>query len=170
MPSNATEFRVILAELTRADVEFIVIGGVAAALHGSPVVTQDIDIVHRRSPSNAARLAAALARLDARYREHGEKRLRPTGETLMLPGAHLLDSSRGRIDVLGTVIGGEQFEALVGRTVEYELGDGLVVRVLDLEKLIEMKTALGRPRDQYAVIHLEALLAERRRLGMPRDG
>lgn len=170
MPSNATEFRAILAELVRADVEFVVIGGVAAALHGSPVVTRDIDIVHRRSPTNAEKLAAVLAHLDAWYREHGERRLRPTGETLMLPGAHLLDSSRGRIDVLGTVIGGEQFEALLARTIEFDLGDGLRVRVLDLEKLIEMKLALGRPRDQYAVVHLQAIVAERRRLGLPPNG
>ena len=170
MSSRSTEFRAILEALARADVEFVVIGGVAAALHGSPVVTLDIDIVHRRTPENAARLEHVLRGLDAFYREHADKLLRPTANSLLLEGAHLLDSSRGRIDVLGTVIGGDGFEALVGRTVVFKLADGLIVRVLDLERLIEMKEALGRPRDQSAVLHLRAVLEERRRLGLPPQG
>ncbi len=54
MPSNATEFRALLEALARADVEFIVIGVVAASIHGSPVVTSDLDIVDRLRPENAA--------------------------------------------------------------------------------------------------------------------
>lgn len=167
MPSRATEFRAILEALSHVDVEFIVIGGVAASMHGSPVVTYDLDIIHRRTQPNTVRLAEVLARLDACYREHGEKRLRPTPESLLLPGSHLLETSRGQLDVLGTLAGGEVYEALVHRSVVFDLGDGLSVRALDLEKLIEVKAATGRARDRYALFHLEAVLAERRRRGMP---
>ncbi len=58
----------------------------------------------------------------------------------------------------------------MGRTVVFKLADGLCVHVLDLERLIEMKEALGRPRDQSAVFHLRAVLEERRRLGLPPQG
>jgi hypothetical protein len=54
-----------LAELSAAGVEFIVVGGAAALLHGAPITTQDLDIVHRRTPENVERLLHVLLRLDA---------------------------------------------------------------------------------------------------------
>lgn len=54
--------------LLDAQVEFVVIGGLAAVLHGAPLVTVDIDIVHHRTPENVGRLLALLRSLHARYR------------------------------------------------------------------------------------------------------
>ena len=51
----------ILQLLSRADVEFIVVGGVAASAHGSPRLTNDVDVVYRRTSENVDRLAASLA-------------------------------------------------------------------------------------------------------------
>jgi hypothetical protein len=67
MSSVEASFR-ILEELDLAGVENIVVGGMAAVLLGAPVVTADVDIVHRRTPDNVARLMAVLAALDAHVR------------------------------------------------------------------------------------------------------
>ena len=58
----------ILKKLLQHNVRFVVIGGVAAALHGSPMLTADVDISYERSPGNLERLGAALAEMNARLR------------------------------------------------------------------------------------------------------
>jgi len=61
----------LLTELLADQVEFIVVGGTAAVLHAAPVATQDLDIVHRRTEENVARLMNVLVRLDAIMRKAG---------------------------------------------------------------------------------------------------
>ena len=68
MLDSGADFLGILRGLVDHEVEFIVVGGVCAVLHGAPVTTFDLDVVHRRSPENIARLQAALAGLGAHYR------------------------------------------------------------------------------------------------------
>lgn len=74
MPS-ATSFEPlrILRVLSAHEVEFIVVGGVSAVLHGAPVTTFDLDIVHRRTPENIDRLLAALRELDAILRSRSAR-------------------------------------------------------------------------------------------------
>ncbi|MGB5547491.1 MAG: hypothetical protein WBM74_13035 [Polyangiales bacterium] len=61
MPSAPTaDVGELLRHLTKARVEFIIVGGAAAVLHGAPITTEDLDIVHRRTGDNVARLKAAL--------------------------------------------------------------------------------------------------------------
>ncbi len=60
----------LLRILTKHNVDFIIVGGVCAVLHGSPVTTFDMDIVHSREPENLIRLTDALKEIDARYRGH----------------------------------------------------------------------------------------------------
>ncbi|MBL8843130.1 MAG: hypothetical protein JNL90_16540 [Planctomycetes bacterium] len=171
MPLSRPEFLPILRAFLRAKVEFIVIGGVAANLHGSPMITFDVDLVPRRSLENFARTIEALTSLDAWYREHGDKRLRPTVERLQhYPGTHLLETRHGRLDLLGAVSGGAGYDELLERTVWFELDPGERLRTIDLEALIELKRSIGREKDRSALLLLEEVLAERRRLGMPRDG
>ena len=72
----------LLATLATSDVEFIVVGMLAAVAQGAPVTTHDLDIVHRRTPENVARLIDLLVnKLDARYRGRPDV-LRPTAEIL----------------------------------------------------------------------------------------
>jgi hypothetical protein len=61
----------LLTELAADQVEFIVVGGTAAVLHGAPIATQDLDIVHRRTEENVARLMNVLVRLDLGYEYRG---------------------------------------------------------------------------------------------------
>ncbi len=66
MPKPSVDYLAILKTLRRHGVDFIIVGGVCAVLHGAPVATFDLDVVHSREPHNLARLMAALEELDAR--------------------------------------------------------------------------------------------------------
>jgi hypothetical protein len=76
------------------------VGGVSAVLHGAPVTTFDLGIVHSRDPENVTRLLSALEELDARYRFQPERQLRPDASHLAGPGHQLLLTMYGPLDVL----------------------------------------------------------------------
>ncbi len=80
MQSSIPGFLEILKVLTRRRVDFIIVGGVSAVLHGAPVTTFDLDVVHARDPENVTRLLSALEELEAVYRVQPERQSRP-GET-----------------------------------------------------------------------------------------
>ncbi|HEY5569688.1 MAG TPA: hypothetical protein VIM81_20875 [Gammaproteobacteria bacterium] len=150
----------ILEILEKHGVEFVVVGGVAAVLHGAPVTTFDIDTLVKVSDENADRLLAALTDLEARYREHA-KPISPTREDLLAGGHLLLMTNSGPLDVLGFVGKGQRYEDLAHETSMIPVG-GFSIGVLDLEALIEQKRALGRDKDQAALRLLEAVLRRRR--------
>src|SRR5215208_8137626 len=80
---KAADLAALLAKLGDASVEFIVVGGAAAVLQGAPITTNDLDIVHRRTPENVARLLEVLLHLDATMRyDFAHRGLRPTAEML----------------------------------------------------------------------------------------
>jgi predicted nucleotidyltransferase len=152
------DLEVILRALR--DVEFILVGGVAAAVQGAPVVTQDVDILYRIEPSNLRRLEAALLALDAVARDD-PRRLRFGLSHLETKGHKLTLTRVGALDVLGS-INQEQllFEDLLPHTDLMDF-DGLAIRVLRLAKLIELKRMLGRPKDLAIMPLLEATLREK---------
>lgn len=146
----------LLRRLADAGVEFIVVGGAAAVLHGAPITTEDLDIVHRRSPQNVARLKSLLDELDARVRELANRRL-PPQESVLLGDGHVLLSTRlGPLDCLGTLIDGRGFEELVSHS-ESITDEGAEFLVVDLPTLIELKTKTGRAKDRLMLPVLIAL-------------
>ena len=153
----------LIAALVTEGVEFVVIGGMAGVLHGAPVVTKDLDIVHRRTPENVARLLVLLRSIDARLRADS-RRIQPTESMLTGRGHVLLDTSSGPLDVLCELGEGEDYEWLLGRSEIMPL-DELPVRVVDLPTLIELKTKAGRPKDRLTIPTLLATLEERIRAG-----
>jgi predicted nucleotidyltransferase len=155
----AQGFAEILATLKRAQVEFIVVGGGAAVLQGVPITTRDIDIVHRRTEENAARLASALEELGAVYR-HDPRRLRPGASHLIGPGHQLTETRHGPLDCLGTIEETTTYEDLLPHVDTLQV-EGLEVQVLSLERLIEVKKKLDRPKDKLMLLQLEATLSER---------
>ncbi|MBI5432439.1 MAG: hypothetical protein HZA52_06395 [Planctomycetes bacterium] len=159
------DFRAILTALEDADVRYVLVGGVAAVLHGVPVNTFDIDIVPAREPENAGRLAVALRGLDACYRQHLPKRLEPIARDLMLPGHHLLMTRCGPLDVLGEIVGGRSYPDLVVHAPRADLHDGLRVQVLDLAELVAIKRLLTRTKDRAQLADYERTLEERRARG-----
>jgi hypothetical protein len=155
----------ILAELEAGEVEFIVIGGVAAVLQAVPVVTMDVDIVHRRTPENIDRLIAVLAGLEAHYwPDPGRRRLPPRADDLVGQGHILLQTRLGRLDVLCEISGERGYEELLPHTVSIE-EESLRLRVLDLPTLALVKTESGRPKDRLVVPLIIATHEERKKRG-----
>lgn len=156
------EFAEILRLLAAGEVEFIVVGMTAGILHGAPVATLDLDVVHHRSPENVERLMRVLGDLDAVYR-HDARRLRPGGSHLISPGHQLLTTRLGDLDCLGTIDQDRGYEQLLELTVPMKLADGLAIRVLSLPALIDSKERSGRPKDLAALPVLRATLDELQR-------
>lgn len=149
--------------LTEGQVEFIVVGGVAARAHGSPRLTNELDVVYRRTPDNMERLARTLVPYSPYLRGA------PAGLPFRWDAATIrrglnftLTTAFGDLDVLGEVTGGGGYDALVLRSRPVA-AFGVEVRCVELECLIQLKRAAGRPRDLDALAELEALLEERDR-------
>src|SRR5262245_13750071 len=132
------QFAEILRLLAAGDVEFVVVGMTAGVLHGAPVTTMDLDVVHHRTRENVERLLRVLKDLDAIYR-HDPRQLRPADSHLMSPGHQLLTTRLGDLDCLGTIDQDRGYDELVELTVEMKLAGGVAVRVLSLPALIEAK-------------------------------
>jgi predicted nucleotidyltransferase len=159
MPTR-TDFSSLLRVLLDEAVEFILVGGVAAILHGAARATYDIDVVYRRSPENMSRLVAALAS----YRPY--LRGAPAGlpfsfdvQTLRQGLNFTLTTSLGDIDLLGEVAGGGRYEDLLAHSQSIPLL-GATCQCVTLERLIRLKRAAGRPKDLEAIAELEALRSE----------
>ena len=155
-------FDQVLRVLARHEVEFIVVGGVAAILQGSPLTTEDVDVVYQASEENNSRLAKALGELEAYYFDPAGRHIEPDVSRLSSMRMHLLRTSCGRVDVLRTVGNNLAFEDLVANSRELEVEE-FRVRVLDLPTIIETKEHADRPKDQYQLPFLRQLLAELRR-------
>jgi hypothetical protein len=153
-----------LATLQRYGVEFVVIGGVAARLWGSPTMTNDVDICYSRDRGNLQRLAAALEDLDARLRDVDDDVPFRLDSTTLANGQNFTFTTRlGPLDILGTPAGVRDFGELAVNAVSFDFGNGVTVRVCDLQDLIRMKRAAGRPKDRIEVEVLTAVSEERDR-------
>lgn len=156
-----TDFERLIAVLTRSGVEFIVIGGFAATAHGSAHVTVDLDVVYSRSADNINRLAGALAPLQPYLRGA------PSGlpfrfdvDTIRQGLNFTLVTAAGDLDLLGEATGGGTYETLLPNS-DVRGFAGLECRFVNLETLIHLKRAAGRPRDLERIAELEALRQEK---------
>jgi predicted nucleotidyltransferase len=158
------KYAATLGALLDAGVDFILVGGLAAVLHGAPVNTFDIDVVHARAPANIERLLQVLDALDAIFRTPPERRLKPNASHLGSRGHLNLVTRYGPLDVLGTIGLDLGYEELLPHSMVIEIGDGLRIRVLDLETLIAIKEELGGDKDRAMLPILRRTLEEKRRL------
>jgi hypothetical protein len=156
------DFYSIFETLSKYKVDFIVVGGVCGVLHGAPVTTFDLDIVHSRAQENLDRLLPALEELDAYYRERPDQRLRPDLAQLSSPGHQLLMTRSGPLDLLGTIGAGHGYGDLLEYSGEMEIGE-FRLRVLSLEKLIEVKEEMGFEKDKAILPILRQTLLEKRK-------
>lgn len=159
-----TDFKSIIQLFSDAGVECVIVGGLAATIHGSARLTQDIDLVYARTDANIRRLVAALKPHSPYLR--GAPRGLPFewNEVTVKRGLNFtLTSDIGDIDLFGEIVGGGDYQALLPHTQTVELF-GRPCRCLDLPGLIRAKRAAGRPRDLDALAELETLLEEPGRL------
>jgi predicted nucleotidyltransferase len=160
MPVDSGEISELLTTLIDAGVAFVLVGGGAAVIHGAPITTQDVDIVHDRSPQNVRRLLLALAAVDARIADPAGRDLRPSAPALEGPGQSLLRTRLGRLDVLGALHDGRGYDDLVATAEAIDL-DGRELRVVDLDTLIQIKSSTGRAKDRLVVPILLAIAKAR---------
>jgi hypothetical protein len=155
----------LLRALVDGEVELIVVGGAAGLLHGAPIATYDLDIVHRRTDVNIAKLLDVLASIGAHHRpDPARRRIAPTAAILRGTGHVLLDTEHGPLDALCELAPGEGFEQLLPRTEVVTDGE-ISVRVLTLPALIEIKERTGRAKDRLMLAALIATFEERCRSG-----
>jgi hypothetical protein len=137
-------------------VKYVLVGGMACVVHGSQIVTQDVDICAPFTRENIEGLLAALAGAHPRFRTHD---LRPLpDEPKHLEGfknLYLL-TDLGQLDILSEITGVGGYLEVEQHTILVDLG-GAPCRVLDLDTLIAAKTAMNSPKDRQAVIELMAI-------------
>lgn len=151
------DFEGVLRALAANKVKFILVGGVAAIVHGSARLTQDLDFVYDRSLENLQLLVRALA--DSKPYLRGV----PPGLPFRWDAATLqhglnftLSTTLGPVDLLGEIPGGGGYAELLPESVEVEVF-GVRCQCLSLRQLIRSKRAAGRPKDLEALAELESL-------------
>jgi hypothetical protein len=152
--------------LSERGVKFVVLGGFAAVIHGSPVPTEDIDVIPSRDIENLEKLASALNEMNAAIRtSDGPVRTRiDAGFIANMPNMLNLVTDYGDVDLVFNPAGQlSDFEHWSQRAVSAQLEPGLVVAVAALDDIIASKSAANRLKDQRVLPYLESLRDELRR-------
>lgn len=154
----------MLSALTKEKVRFVLIGGMAAVLHGDVGVTIDLDVVPDREAANLERLARALRRLGARIRTEGQ----PEGLAFDCSAAFFgnlspdsivnMTTQAGDLDVTFCPSGTQGFQDLRRDAIEIEAAADLHIMVSSLADVIRSKEAAGREKDRLALPRLRRLL------------
>jgi predicted nucleotidyltransferase len=157
------DFLQILRTLTLHGVDFILVGGVAAAVQGAPIMTFDVDVLYSTGADDLGRLLAAVETLEGYYRTHPERRLKPQLAHLAAAGHNLLSTRFGPLDLLGSIGNAHSYLDLLPHANSTDVGDGITVRVLDLETLIAVKEEVAGEKDKAVLPILRRTLDESRR-------
>jgi hypothetical protein len=148
-------FRELLRLLSEARLEFVVIGGVAATLHGATEPTRDLDVCIALTPESWRAVHAVIAPLHPRQAHSPDRRpLTETPESLATFKNLYVLTDLGRLDFLGEVPPLGSLSTLPYETMQI---DGLSIRVLSLDALIRVKESIGRPKDLEVVAELKAI-------------
>ncbi len=150
----------ICAVLIDEGVDFVVLGGFAAIIHGSPLPTEDIDVIPSLEDDNLERLARALKRLGAKIRTGDEAVSTNIDAAFIRNMPHMLnlETAFGDLDLVFTPAGKlAGYEGWLGRSRRAQLREDLIVVVADLDDIIASKRAANRPKDQRSLPYLESL-------------
>lgn len=157
-----SELNSLLQRLSDAGIEFVVVGGVAAVLHGSSLVTRDLDVCAPLTGATLEKLREALRDL------HPVHRIATTGTSFLeipAPGVPVqnlyLQTDLGALDLLGSITGVGDFEQVHATAVEVNLF-GRKVKVIGLDALIKAKESVGRQKDLLAALELRAIASRQR--------
>jgi predicted nucleotidyltransferase len=160
MPAQ-TDFAKAVHVLHEGGVEFIIVGGVAAILHGLGYSTYDLDVVYSRERANIAKLVRSLGPYSPYLRGAPPGLPFKLDERTVRMGLNFtLVTAFGDLDLLGEVTAIGNYRELFPLSKEIT-AFGVRCRCANLEPLIHMKRAAGRPKDLEIVAQLQALLEER---------
>lgn len=147
----------LLQRLCDADVDFVVVGGFAALLHGSTQVTRDLDVCAVLSSEDVAKLRKALQDLNPTHRLTPQRLSFLTNPDPGVPVRNLyLETELGTVDILSSILGVGDFERVRAGSVEIEIF-GRRCRVISVDDLIRAKEALAREKDLLAAKELRAI-------------
>lgn len=152
----------IFSVLATHKVDYILIGGLAAVLHGSTAMTNDADILPSPEPENVGRLSQALKDLNARLRvETSPDGIEFDPHPALISSMAMLNMNTrcGDLDLTFSPAGIADYAEAARNSVVYEL-DGLAVRVAALDDIIRSKEAANRPKDHATLPILRALREE----------
>jgi predicted nucleotidyltransferase len=156
----AVDLAQIIPPLTTAKIDFILIGGMAAIVHGSARVTFDVDLVYSRTPENIERIAAALAPYRPYVRDAPPNLPFTWDAKTIRNGVNFTLTTRlGDVDLFGEVASGETYNDLLVHSFDVD-AFGVRFKCIDLPTLIRIKEAAGRRKDQEAIAELRVLLEE----------
>ena len=156
-----TDFKTVIQVFSGSGIDCVIVGGLAATIHGAARLTQDVDFVYARTRANIDRLVAALRPHEPYLRGAPPGLPFDWSRATVERGLNFtLTTAIGDIDLLGEIPGGGDYEALLPHSMNVEIF-GCRCRCLDLPGLIRAKRAAGRPKDLDALAELEALLEER---------
>lgn len=154
----------IILTLHGNKIKFIIVGGLAAIVHGSARLTQDIDIVYERSKENIKNLITALNKLHVKLRTKEKDLPFIFDERTINNGLNFtFTTDLGDIDILGEIAGGGNYNQLIKHTGFIKIF-GVECSCVDLETLIHLKRSAGRRKDFEAIAELELLLEEKSKL------
>lgn len=159
----------LLAALIAERVDFVLVGGLAGAIHGTTRVTKDIDIAYATNAANLARLCTAINQFEPRRMVLGRPEggiLTLTPEMLKRDGILQIATSAGEVDLLDRIQGFSSY-GFVRRNAE-TIDIGVDVPILSIDGLLRAKRAMKRPKDLHDIVELEAL-QEAHRLQCPED-
>lgn len=147
----------LLHKLQLEQVEFVLIGGLAASLHGSAIVTMDLDICLTFSRENNEKLIRALKDVDPRFRMTPNRKPIPLDPIELERFKNIyLSTTAGQVDILSEVDGiGDYIE--VRKQSEQHIVNGLPLQMLTINAIIHSKSVLKREKDRYAIVELTRL-------------
>lgn len=152
----------LLKRLLEHRIDFVLIGGYAAVLHGASQVTHDVDICAVMTESELPKLKTALRNLEPRHRMNPN--FQPTLDEYPAPGQKIdnyyLKTKAGVIDIINQVQGVGPFEVLKANATTVEIF-GFPCQVISLDDLILAKQTMSRPKDKSV---LEELLVVKKKL------
>jgi predicted nucleotidyltransferase len=163
VPERPLELRELFRALAEQGVDYLVIGGVAAQVHGRRRTTKDLDVIPAPDSENFERLTAALVALDAHPAELGPAAPTPTAEQLRIASiVPPLSTRHGDLHILNDVPGATAYAGMRARALTTDL-DGIALRIVGVDDLIRMKRASGRPSDIEDIEAVTAVAREERR-------
>ena len=154
---KTTDLSALLEGLVKAEIEFILVGGLAAVVQGAPITTMDVNIVHRRSSENISKLFQFLKSIDAIYRRPDDKIIWPTEKDFS--GYALFSTRLGPLDVLAFIEEGKNYEDLINYTIDIPFR-GHIIRVLNISTLIKLKKTSKDPKEKQRLLVLEETLRQ----------